>query len=173
MIGDTHIWPHVRAHVGTRVVLCPPPHQFPRWLFVKKPSDRFDLNPISSATPVFSLHLQRERAYTRTWCDSPSLPRLCVSAYEPLAYTSTLVYFLFFDRPAGRPTSRSYVSLWDRIFTKVPHGRESKVHLAVRCCPRGSRLPHFPTLRALYVARMHLLQLRARARSNLTGEIAK
>lgn len=52
---------------------------------------RFDLRSISSATPVFALHLQVVCRH--------SDPRLCVPAYKPLAYM--LVYFLFFDWPTN------------------------------------------------------------------------
>lgn len=101
---------------------------------------RFGLRSILSATPVFALHLRE------LYADMVTCIYVYLLAYEPLA--CMLVYFLFFDWP--RPTGGSYVSLWDKIFTKVPHGRESKVYLAVR--PQGSWLPHFPTLCASYVA---------------------
>lgn len=102
-----------------------------------------DLRLVSSATPVFALHLQVVCRH--------SDPRLCVLACIRAAalYTSLLSVFRLVDRR----TVGSYVSLWDKIFTKVPHGRESKVHLTVR--PQGNRLPHFPTLCTSYGCTVH------------------
>lgn len=107
---------------------------------------RFDLKPISFATPVFALHLQ---LCMRAWCD----PRLCALTCIRAARRYTLVvYFLFFDCAAGATGDRLLRAsslVGQDFYESLPHGRESKV--ALRCSPpRRASLLHFPTSCASY-----------------------
>lgn len=128
-------------HIATRFISC---NNIVFISYCHETNFPFDLRSISSATPVFALHL---------WvvCGHDD-PRLCVLGCIRVARLCTSLLSVF--RLAGRQTVGSYVSLWNKIFTKVPHGRESKVHLVVR--PQGSWLSYFPTFCASYIAMMLL-----------------